>query len=81
MSLIVRLDQSASYLDARTRVLQVLSRCKTVNSIVVLLSINFHQLDQDVMKEHGVRRQCSAARNKMKCLNTEFIFIFRNCVT
>ena len=57
MSLIAPLDQSASCLDARTRVLQVLSRCETVNSIVALLSINFHQLELDVKKEQGLRQK------------------------
>ena len=57
MSLIAPLDQSTSCLTARTRVLQVLSRCETVNSIVALLSINFHQLELDVKKEQQLRQK------------------------
>ena len=50
MSLIAPLDQSPQCLAGRARVLQVLSRCETVNSIVALLSINFHELEIDVKK-------------------------------
>ena len=57
MSLIAPLDQSTSCLTARTRVLQVLSRCETVNSIVALLSINFHELEIDVKKEQQLRQK------------------------
>ena len=57
MSLIAPLDQSAQCLAGRARVLQVLSRCETVNSIVALLSINFHVLESDVKKEQQLRQK------------------------
>ena len=57
MSLIAPLDQSAQCLAGRARVLQVLSRCETVNSIVALLSINFHELETDVKKEQQLRQK------------------------
>ena len=60
MSLIAPLDQSTSCMTARSRVLQVLSRCETVNSIVALLSINFHQLELDVKREQQMRQKPGA---------------------
>ena len=57
MSLIAPLDQSTSCMTARSRVLQVLSRCETVNSIVALLSINFHALELDVKREQQMRQK------------------------
>ena len=60
MSLIAPLDQSTSCMTARSRVLQVLSRCETVNNIVALLSINFHQLELDVKREQQMRQKPGA---------------------
>ena len=60
MSLIAPLDQSTACMTARSRVLQVLSRCETVNSIVALLSINFHQLELDVKREQQMRQKPGA---------------------
>jgi len=57
MSLIAPLDQSPACLQARTSVLQVLSRIELVNSIVALLSIDFHALEIDVKKEQQLRQK------------------------
>ena len=35
----------------------VITRCETVNSIVALLSINFHALETDVKKEQQMRQK------------------------
>eukprot|EP00088_Acartia_fossae_P070615 TRINITY_DN951_c0_g1_i4.p1 TRINITY_DN951_c0_g1~~TRINITY_DN951_c0_g1_i4.p1 ORF type:complete len:1177 (+),score=271.60 TRINITY_DN951_c0_g1_i4:42-3572(+) len=50
MSLIAPMDQSQASV-----VLQVLSRIELVNSIVALLSIDFHSLEQDVKKEQQLK--------------------------
>jgi len=57
MSLITPLDHSATCLNARTRVLQVLSRIDTVNNIVALLSINFFEMLNDLKKEQQLRQK------------------------
>lgn len=46
-----------SCVQGRTRVLQVLSRIELVNSIVALLSIDFHKLETDVKKEQQLRQK------------------------
>ena len=57
MSLIAPLDQSTACLQGRTAVLQVLSRIELVNTIVALLSIDFHALEIDVKKEQQLRQK------------------------
>merc|ERR1711892_378800 len=61
MSLINSLDQSPACLQGRTSVLQVLSRIELVNSIVALLSIDFHALEIDVKKEQQLRQKAGSA--------------------
>jgi len=61
MSLIAPLDQSPACLQGRTSVLQVLSGIELVNSIVALLSIDFHALETDVKKEQQLRSKVGAA--------------------
>ena len=69
MSLIAPLDQSSQCLAGRARVLQVLSRCETVNSIVALLSINFHELETDVKKEQQLRQKAGAGSESVLMAN------------
>lgn len=61
MSLINSLDQSPACLQGRTSVLQVLSRIELVNSIVALLSIDFHALEIDVKKEQQLRQKVGSS--------------------
>merc|ERR1719435_325258 len=61
MSLIAPLDQSPACLQGRTSVLQVLSRIELVNSIVALLSIDFHALETDVKKEQQLRQKVGSS--------------------
>jgi len=61
MSLIAPLDQSTACLQGRTSVLQVLSRIELVNSIVALLSIDFHALETDVKKEQQLRQKVGSS--------------------
>ena len=63
MSLIHPLDQSSACHQARTKVLQLVSRCDTVNSIVALLSVDFHSLEIDVKKEQQLRDRKSTRLN------------------
>jgi len=57
MSLIAPMDHSTTCLQGRTAVLQVLSRIELVNSIVALLSIDFHSLELDVKKEQQLKQK------------------------
>jgi integrator complex subunit 2 len=55
MSLIGPLDQSSECTKSRRMVFQILSGREIVNSIVGLLSIDFHALEVDVKKEQMLR--------------------------
>ena len=48
-------DKSAGWTKARKVVLKILAGIEDVNSIVALLSIDFHALEQDVKKEQQLR--------------------------
>lgn len=51
MALCVPLDQSAEWAQKRKVILQLLAGIEVVNSLVALLSIDFHALEVDVRKE------------------------------
>jgi len=55
MSLIGPLDQSSECAQSRRMVFKILSGREIVNSIVGLLSIDFHALEVDVKKEQMLR--------------------------
>jgi len=55
MSLITSLDQSAQCVQAKRMIFGILSGREIVNSIVGLLSIDFHALEVDVKKEQILR--------------------------
>ncbi|XP_062598976.1 integrator complex subunit 2-like [Saccostrea cucullata] len=55
MALCKPLDESESWATAKKDVLKILSGIEVVNSIVALLSIDFHALEQDVNKEQQLR--------------------------
>ena len=55
MSLISPLDQTADCVLRKKRILGFLSSLEQVNSIVSLLSANFHSLEADVKKEQSLR--------------------------
>ena len=55
MALCKPLDESSAWNMAKKEVLKVLSGIEVVNSIVALLSIDFHALEQDVNKEQQLR--------------------------
>lgn len=51
MSLISPLDMTKECVEGRKQVLTILSGIESVNSIIALLSIDFHALETDVRKE------------------------------
>lgn len=55
MSLILSVDITKECVEARKEILTVLSGIESVNSIVALLSIDFHALETDVRKEQQLR--------------------------
>lgn len=55
MALCAPLDASENGKTVRKKVLAILSRLQVVNSIVDMLSIDFHALEQDVKKEQQLR--------------------------
>lgn len=55
MSLITPLDITKECVEARKEVLSILSGIESVNSIIALLSIDFHALEIDVRKEQQLR--------------------------
>lgn len=55
MSLIIPLDQSPECAQSKRMVFRILSGREIVNSIVGLLSIDFHALEVDVKKEQLLR--------------------------
>ncbi|XP_057339927.1 integrator complex subunit 2-like [Microplitis mediator] len=57
MSLISPLDITRECVEARKEILTILSGIESVNSIVALLSIDFHALETDVRKEQQLRQK------------------------
>ncbi len=55
MSLCAPLDSSAVWTQERKKILKCLSGIEIVNSLVGLLSIDFHELEQDARKELQIR--------------------------
>lgn len=55
MSLCAPLDASAKWTLDRKKILKCLSGVEVVNSLVGLLSIDFHELEQDAKKEQQLR--------------------------
>lgn len=55
MSLIAPLDTTSDCVHARKQILTILSGIESVNSMVALLSIDFHSLENDVRKEQQLR--------------------------
>ena len=55
MALCSPLDSSEKWTQGRKDILKILSGLDIVNSIVALLSIDFHALEQDVKKEQQLR--------------------------
>ena len=55
MSLCVPLDGSDNWTVKKKKILQCLSGIEVINSLVSLLSIDFHALEQDARKEQQLR--------------------------
>lgn len=63
MSLISPLDTSVECNKRRLKILTLVSGIEAVNSIVALLSIDFHALDNDVKKEQILRQKVGSSQN------------------
>ncbi|KAK7794932.1 hypothetical protein R5R35_005903 [Gryllus longicercus] len=61
MSLISPLDNTRECAEGRKEILTLLSGIELVNSIVALLSIDFHQLENDVKKEQQLRQKLGSS--------------------
>lgn len=55
MALCAPADQSQSWAQDKKLILRLLSGVEAVNSIVALLSVDFHALEQDASKEQQLR--------------------------
>lgn len=63
MSLISPLDTSKKCSGQKIDILTIISGIEYVNSIVALLSIDFHALESDVRKEQQLRQKSSTTQN------------------
>lgn len=55
MALCAPADQSNAWAQDKKQILRLLSGVEAVNSIVALLSVDFHALEQDARKEQQLR--------------------------
>ncbi|XP_068086623.1 integrator complex subunit 2 [Anabrus simplex] len=62
MSLISPLDNTRECAEGRKEILTLLSGIELVNSIVALLSIDFHALESDVKKEQQLRQKLGSSQ-------------------
>nr|XP_023017810.1 integrator complex subunit 2 [Leptinotarsa decemlineata] len=63
MGLISPLDTSKKCMNMKVTILTVVSGMELVNSIVALLSIDFHKLETDVKKEQQLRQKGNTIQN------------------
>lgn len=63
MGLISPLDISKQCTDMKVNILTIVSGMELVNSIVALLSIDFHKLETDVKKEQQLRLKGNTVQN------------------
>ncbi|EFN80684.1 Integrator complex subunit 2 [Harpegnathos saltator] len=64
MSLISPLDITRECVEGRKQVLTILSGIESVNSIIALLSIDFHALETDVRKEQQLRQKAGSTQRE-----------------
>lgn len=64
MSLISPLDNTRECAEGRKEILTLLSGIELVNSIVALLSIDFHALESDVKKEQQLRQKLGSSQSE-----------------
>ena len=63
MSLCSSLDASAHWEETRKFLLQLISRMSAVNDIIALLSVDFHDLEEDARKEQQMRSKLTNANS------------------
>ncbi|KAM6906901.1 integrator complex subunit 2 isoform 2-T2 [Xenentodon cancila] len=64
MALCAPADQSQSWAQDKKLILRLLSGVEAVNSIVALLSVDFHALEQDARKEQQLRHKTGASNGE-----------------
>ncbi|XP_061596154.1 integrator complex subunit 2 isoform X1 [Cololabis saira] len=64
MALCAPADQSQSWAQDKKLILRLLSGVEAVNSIVALLSVDFHALEQDARKEQQLRHKAGASNGE-----------------
>ncbi|XP_058267637.1 integrator complex subunit 2 isoform X1 [Hemibagrus wyckioides] len=64
MALCAPADQSNAWAQEKKQILRLLSGVEAVNSIVALLSVDFHALEQDARKEQQLRHKAGAANSE-----------------
>ncbi|GAA6083141.1 integrator complex subunit 2 [Tachysurus ichikawai] len=64
MALCAPADQSNAWAQDKKQILRLLSGVEAVNSIVALLSVDFHALEQDARKEQQLRHKAGGSNNE-----------------
>ncbi|TTK47649.1 Integrator complex subunit 2 [Bagarius yarrelli] len=64
MALCAPADQSNTWAQDKKQILRLLSGVEAVNSIVALLSVDFHALEQDARKEQQLRHKAGGSNNE-----------------
>lgn len=64
MALCAPADQSQSWAQDKKLILRLLSGVEAVNSIVALLSVDFHALEQDARKEQQLRHKAAGSNGE-----------------
>lgn len=72
MSLISPLDITKECVEGRKQVLTILSGIESVNSIIALLSIDFHALETDVRQEQQIRLEFALSI---------LVYVYIGCIT
>lgn len=73
MALCAPADQSNAWAQDKKQILRLLSGVEAVNSIVALLSVDFHALEQDARKEQQLRYN---RENSYLAVRVKFLFVY-----
>lgn len=76
MALCAPADQSNAWAQDKKQILRLLSGVEAVNSIVALLSVDFHALEQDARKEQQLRYS-EESSYLLPCHSVKYTFVYR----
>lgn len=79
MALCAPADQSNDWAQDKKQILRLLSGVEAVNSIVALLSVDFHALEQDARKEQQLRYS-EESLYLLACHSVTYTFVHRSTV-